>query len=269
MPEGHTVHRIANQFNLEFQGKAVTVDSPQGRFAASANLISKSRLLEASAVGKQMFLRFENGKIVRIHLGIYGKYQWHSGNIEELLSQPVKGEVRVRFYDSATLVELRGPTICEVIDSEQMQQVLNRLGPDPLNPDPKCTELKRFTTRVQNSKTSIGLLLMDQSVVAGIGNVYRAELLFRAAINPYIPGNRLNFEQLHALWNDSVALLKIGVQTGFMITRDELFAQNPPKEERNFVYKRQGEPCRICHHKISLAIEGGRKLYWCSYCQPS
>lgn len=266
MPEGHTVHRIANAFEQEFKGKPVTVDSPQGRFTASAKLISGKKLLSATAVGKQMFLHFEGSRIVRIHLGIYGKYRWEHGNAKAFLKEPVKGEVRVRFYNSSTLTELRGPTVCEVIDQRQMNEVLNRLGPDPLNPD-DGSQRQRFIGNIQKSKTAIGLLLMDQKVVSGIGNVYRAELLFRAGINPYLAGNRLSEEQLHELWDDSVALLKVGVKTGFMITREELFEKNPAKEDRNFVYKREGRPCRVCETKVSLAIEGGRKLYWCSRCQ--
>lgn len=266
MPEGHTVHRIASAFEREFKGKPVTVDSPQGRFTASAKLITGKKLLSATAVGKQMFLHFEGARIVRIHLGIYGKYHWEKGDIKAFLKQPVKGEVRVRFYNSECLTELRGPTVCEVIDQEQMNLVLKRLGPDPLNPE-DGSERQRFIDNIQKSKTAIGLLLMDQKVVSGIGNVYRAELLFRAGIDPYCPGNRLSEEQLHSLWDDSVALLKVGVKTGFMITRDELFTKRPTKADRNFVYKREGQPCRVCETKISLALAASRKLYWCSNCQ--
>lgn len=266
MPEGHTVHRIARTFEKEFKNQTVTVDSPQGRFSASAKLISGKKLLGAKAVGKQMFLHFEGDHIVRIHLGIYGKYHWQREAIKDFLKQPVKGEVRVRFYNDLTLTELRGPTVCEVIDQHQMNQVLQRLGPDPLNPD-DGTQRQRFIDNVQKSKTAIGLLLMDQKVVSGIGNVYRAELLFRAGIDPYTPGNQLSTEQLHSLWDDSVALLKVGVKTGFMITRDELFTKRPIKADRNFVYKREGQPCRVCETKVSLALAASRKLYWCTGCQ--
>lgn len=267
MPEGHTVHRIANSFEKEFKGKPVTIDSPQGRFATSAKLVSGHKLQKAVAVGKQMFLHFENDRVIRIHLGIYGKYRWYRKDIAELLKQPVIGEVRVRFYTDQALTELRGPTVCELIDSQQAKEVLKRIGPDPLNPDAKGEERQRFIDRAQKSKTAIGLLLMDQSVIAGIGNVYRAELLFRAGINPYTPGNRLSEEQLHSLWDDSVALLKVGVKTGFMITRDELFTKKPTKDERNFVYKREGQPCRVCGTKVSIALAAARKLYWCEGCQ--
>ena len=273
MPEGHTVHRTANSFADLFGGKPVFIDSPQGRFSAGAALLSGQSLKKASAIGKQLFLEFESGLTLRIHLGIYGKWNWRK-NIEarEFLNQPVVGQVRARFFNESAVAELRGPTVCEVLTTDEVRAVESRLGPDPLNPDsfkqdPRGVEFVRFLTKVQKSKQAIGLLLMDQSVVSGIGNVYRAEILFRAGIDPYTPGNRLSEEQIHSMWKDSVALLKVGVKTGFMITRDELFAKKPSKSERNFVYKRENQPCRVCKTNISIAIEAGRKLYWCAGCQ--
>jgi len=268
MPEGHTVHRTANQFNSHFAGKRIWVDSPQGRFIGGAVRVSGQILVEASAIGKQLFLEFDNHSFVRIHLGIYGKWQWHDNIAESgFLDQPTKGEVRARFYDNSTLTELRGPTVCEVIGQLEVLAIHDRLGPDPLNPDPSGEERNRFVQRVSRSSQSIAALLMDQSVVSGIGNVYRAELLFRAGLEPYTPGNRVPAEILGAIWDDAVALLQIGVKHGVMITRDELFEANPDKVDRNFVYKRNGETCRECGSVISLALLAGRKLYWCPRCQ--
>jgi endonuclease-8 len=262
MPEGHTVHRIANRFNELFKGAQLRVDSPQGRFS-DAKLIDGQALAEASAIGKQMFLRFENGLTLRVHLGIYGKWQFHeAGDLPQIV-----GQVRARFYANGHVVELRGPTVCEVIENAAVKAVRRRLGPDPLNPNRAGVESERFIQRVRSAKSSIGLLLMSQDVVAGIGNVYRAELLFRAEINPHTPGHLLTDEQLKGLWDDAVKLLKVGVKTSFMITREELFTRNPSKEDRNWVYKREGQPCRKCDTNIVLEVMAGRKLYWCPKCQ--
>lgn len=263
MPEGHTVHRTANDLNKLFAGKSISVDSPQGRFSSDAKLISGRKLVKATAVGKQLFVEFESELFLRIHLGIYGKWRWH---LIDALPEVI-GEVRARFFSGDTLAELRGPTVCEVIDKSEMRLVLNRLGPDPLNPDRGGKEAARFVAKVLSSKKTIGELLMDQSVIAGIGNVYRAELLFRAEIEPHTPGNKLSEEQLKELWIDSVKLLKVGVKTSFMITRDELFTKRPSKADRNWVYKREGEPCRRCGHEVRIEIMAGRKLYWCGVCQ--
>lgn len=264
MPEGHTVHRTANKFNDLFSGQELTVESPQGRFAAGAKSISGAKLLKARAIGKQMFLEFENDLTLRIHLGIYGKWSFktHTGELPE----PV-GQVRARFSNQESMADLRGPTVCEVIGAAEVRAVEQRLGPDPLNANPKGKELARFVQRVSKSKTPVGLALMNQEVISGIGNVYRAEILFRAGISPHQPGNELSTEQLTGIWDDSVKLMKIGVATGFMITRDELAKKRPTKAERNFVYKREGLPCRICGTNISLEIMAARKLYWCVSCQ--
>lgn len=263
MPEGHTVHRNANDFTRLFVGETVHIDSPQGRFSADAKLISGRIMTKARAIGKQLFLDFDNGLTLRIHLGIYGKWRLHPpGEHPEVV-----GEVRARFASSKAIFELRGPTVCEVIDESEVSKVEKRLGPDPLNADPRGKQKLRFVEKVLSSKASIGLLLMNQDVVSGIGNVYRAEILFRAQVEPHTPGNRLPREVVEAIWDDSVKLLKIGVKTSFMITRDELFTKRPNKNERNWVYKREGQPCRLCQTKISLELMATRKLYWCSGCQ--
>lgn len=270
MPEGHTVHRTANQFNRHFKGSIVKVDSPQGRFSQSAELVSNTTLKQATAIGKQLFLQFDDGKTVRIHLGIYGKWRWYA--LDEAQLPEVRGEVRARFFGQDSkgvwrLAELRGPTACEVLTSEEVDSVRKRLGADPLNADPQGSEFERFKAKVQKSAKSIGLLLMDQSVISGIGNVYRAEILFRAGLNPHTPGKSLLPSQIEELWRDSVDLLKVGVRTGVMITRDEHLAKDPGKEHRNFVYKREGQPCRVCGTRISIELAAGRKLYWCQGCQ--
>jgi DNA-formamidopyrimidine glycosylase len=264
VPEGHTVHRIANSFNELFAGKKLTVDSPQGRFTASAKLISGSKLTRAWAIGKQMFLDFDNGQTLRIHLGIYGKWRFEKLKNQEL--PEVQGQVRARFFTNKDMADLRGPTICELIEAPELTKLENRLGPDPLNPD-DGTQFKRFQQRVAASKTSIGLLIMNQEVISGIGNVYRAEILYRARINPHVPGNLLTPKQIRELWKDSVALLALGVVHGVMLTRDGFLDEDPGKPERHHVYKRNGEPCRKCKTNIVLEVMAGRKLYFCPKCQ--
>jgi endonuclease-8 len=113
---------------------------------------------------------------------------------------------------------------------------------------------------------------MDQSVVSGIGNVYRAELLFRASLNPHTPGKGVSEETARELWDDWARLLRIGVETGQMMTMDGLdgdayVAAMASRADRHWVYKREGLPCRVCGTHILLEEMGGRKLYWCPSCQ--
>ena len=322
MPEGHSVHRIARQFALHFVGRRVVASSPQGRFAAGAAQLDGHVMTEAMAVGKQMFLEFDNGLWLRVHLGIYGAWDF-SGDItadatiassngrigqtnqrgtvvgehedslssigaprrtrlrmaeQERLETPADtfppepiGAVRVRLLTDATCADLRGPTACDVLTPDEVQAVIAKLGPDPLVDTGRAAE-DRFTATVLKKPTPICLLLMDQSVVSGIGNVYRAEMLFRARLNPHIPGRDLPEATVRALWKDWVKLLKIGVKTGQMMTMDGLSKSAydgamASRADRHWVYHRTGLPCRVCGTSIVMEEIGGRKLYWCPVCQ--
>ena len=297
MPEGHSVHRIARQFALHFVGHRVAASSPQGRFSAGAARIDGQVMVKSRAVGKQMFLEYDNALWLHVHLGLYGAWDFagdltaeapsgsRSGSMgaprrrlrmaeQESLSDspepfppaPV-GAVRVRLLTATTVGDLRGPTACDVLTAEEVQAILDRLGPDPLVDSAKKGE-ERFVAVVAKKPTPIGLLLMDQSVVSGIGNVYRAELLFRARLDPHTPGRDVPEAAVRALWKDWSALLKVGVKTGRMITMDAAdrtpHAFGTPRRRGNYwVYHRTGEPCRVCGSAIVMEEVGGRKLYYC------
>ncbi|CAB4628388.1 unannotated protein [freshwater metagenome] len=265
MPEGHSIHRIANTFRNEFLNSKVKIFSPQGRFEADAKLVSGRKLVASTAVGKQLFLDFENELTIRIHLGIYGK--WNFYKVPVAKAPEVWGQVRARFGATSASADLRGPTVCEVIDQQGVQLVLKRLGPDPLNPDPTGSEALKFVSKVKNSKAPIGAALMNQAVISGIGNVYRAELLFRAGLNPKTPGERLSEEQLMGLWTDAVKLMQIGVKKGVMLTRDEYLTGRVLVQDRYFVYKREGLPCRVCNKVLVVEEFLARRLYFCPKCQ--
>ncbi|GHD78283.1 endonuclease-8 [Salinibacterium amurskyense] len=322
MPEGHSVHRIARQFALHFVGKTVAVSSPQGRFAAGAERIDGLRMLSAKAVGKQMFLEFEHDRWLRVHLGLYGAWDF-AGNFtadattasaagrmgqtnqhgtvvgehedslasigaprrtrlrmseqekasdapSEFPPEPI-GAVRVRLLTDTTCADLRGPTACEVLTPDEVQVALNKLGPDPLVDDNGAAE-ERFVATVRKKQTAIGILLMDQSVVSGIGNVYRAEILFRARLDPHTPGKLIPEELLRELWRDWAHLLEIGVRTGQMMTMDGLTGDDytaalASRDDRHWVYHREGLPCRVCGANIAMELASARKLYWCPSCQ--
>jgi DNA-formamidopyrimidine glycosylase len=262
MPEGHSVQRTANWFNKTFKGQKIKVDSPQGRFSAEAKLVSNRRLVRARAIGKQLFLDFDNDLTIRVHLGIYGKWRYYQAPQKEVI-----GQVRARFYNSSAMADLRGPTYCEVISSSEVKNHEKRLGPDPTNPDPRKSNQARFVDRVTKSKSAIGLLLMNQSVISGVGNVYRAELLFRAKIDPHRQGSSLTVKQAELIWQDAVELMKIGVAKGYMVTRQEQLKAKGISDERNYVYKREGLSCFRCRGSVVLEVMASRKLYWCPGCQ--
>jgi formamidopyrimidine-DNA glycosylase len=274
-------------------------------------------MTDAKAVGKQMFLEFDHRLWLRVHLGMYGAWDF-AGNItadattasaggrmgqtnqrgtvvpddnepslssigaprrlrmaeQERLGEALEtfppepiGAVRVRLLASDTVADLRGPTACEVLQPEEVQAVIAKLGPDPLVDDPDVGRA-RFVDAAIKKATPIGLILMDQNVVSGIGNVYRAELLFRARLDPHKPGKVVPRETLEELWADWTYLLGIGVSTGQMMTMDGLSDEDyvnalARRDDRHWVYHRAGKPCRVCGTPIVMEVAAGRKLYFC------
>ncbi|WP_315108028.1 DNA-formamidopyrimidine glycosylase family protein [uncultured Microbacterium sp.] len=331
MPEGHSVHRIARQFDRNFVGKTMSASSPQGRFAEGAAVLDGRQAVSVQAVGKQMFLEAEGDLWLRVHLGLYGAWDF-AGEIlvdptiasangrmgqtnqrgttldEAILDDagenslasigaprrarvhvrmseqtkgltdqvdewppPVVGQVRLRLMTDITVADLRGPTACVLQTPEEMLATVAKLGPDPLVGDPAENE-ERFVRAVRKKPTPIALLLMDQAVVSGIGNVYRAEMLYRQRLNPHTPGRDVPEDVVRALWHDWVRLLAIGVETGQMMTMDGLSPEQyraamASRDDRHWVYHRAGLPCRVCGTDIALEEIGARKLYWCPRCQ--
>ena len=180
------------------------------------------------------------------------------------------GQVRVRLATDATVADLRGPTACTVVTPDEVRAVLAAAGPDPRTAGPGAEP--EFVRRLTSRRVAVGQLLMDQTVVSGIGNIYRAEMLFRAELDPYTPGTRVPAETARELWHDWVTLLEDGVRTGVMVTRADLSPAERrravrTRAPRHAVYGRAGEPCLRCGATVALAEMAGRKLYWCPGCQ--
>ncbi|MFW6639431.1 Fpg/Nei family DNA glycosylase [Nocardiopsis algeriensis] len=291
MPEGHTLHRLAAHFDKTFGGGAVRASSPQGRFAEGAARIDGRVLTEGEAHGKHLFLGFDSGEWMRVHLGLYGAWTFGDADGERHLGAPRAegaerlglvrddegfavppapvGAVRARLVNSSGWADLRGPSACEVITEEEKRAVHARLGPDPLRAD---TDPERAWRTVSRSRTSIAALLMRQDVVAGVGNIYRAESLFRAGLDPSKPGRELAREQWDVLWDDLSGLLRDGVRDGYIITTRPEHRPDPdvrpvPRPDTLYVCYRTGEPCRVCGSPIASRELAGRVLYWCPGCQ--
>jgi endonuclease-8 len=268
VPEGHTLHRLARTLREHFAGARVAVTSPQGRFADSAALLDGSVLEDAQAWGKHLFVGFAGDRFVHVHLGLYGKLDVYGGPAPA----PV-GQVRMRLVGHRSYADLRGATACELVTEEQRAELVSRLGPDPLRAD---ADPGRAWSRVSRSRSALGVLLMDQSVLAGVGNVYRAEVLFRHRLHPLRPGNTLRRRRFDALWDDLVELMHEGVRTGRIDTvRDEhtpeAMGRDPRQDDHGgevYVYRRDGRPCHVCGTRVRTEVLAARNLFWCPRCQP-
>ncbi|BCW67388.1 formamidopyrimidine-DNA glycosylase [Arthrobacter sp. NicSoilB4] len=311
MPEGHSVHRLARQFGDVFTGERLAVSSPQGRFSQGAALLDGCTLVGAVAHGKHLFLEFEHGLFLHVHLGLYGA--WDFGGDDRFrgassIGAPRKvgereeydavggdvagaagayagppapvGAVRVRLAGAHGWADLRGATTCAAITEAEAAAVLARLGPDPLRN--LQGDRDSFAAAIRARRTPLAALLMDQKVLAGVGNVYRAELLFRQGLDPWLPGKDLSAEAAGRLWDDTVAMMSDGVRDGRIITTPPRYWTGsdggmpgdggsrellPAPELSHFVYRRQGLDCRDCGTPVALTELGARKLYWCPACQ--
>jgi endonuclease-8 len=339
VPEGHTVHRLARTFDSLYAGQVLRVSSPQGRFADGAAVLTGRRLVASEAWGKQLFLGFEGDLWLRTHLGLYGAWtfagspdapevahaigaprkrigerettplvepgiQVSTGSADggEWLPPEPRGQVRVRLLGEHAVADLTGPTACEVITTEEKTAVEARLGPDPIRDD---GDVEAFVARVGRSRVTIGQQLMDQAVVAGVGNIYRAEALFRAGVDPLRPGRDVPAETVRAIWYDLTTLMRDGTAQGAIVTTDP--ADRPtgeagrergydrgegsdehkpvfdgrrrtrqntdgtpgavPSDQAFYVYHRAGQPCRICGTPVLTKELAGRNLFWCPTCQ--
>lgn len=261
MPEGHTIHLFAAEHRKLLAGRKVRVSSPQGRFT-DARLVDGRVLRDVGAYGKNLFYDFGANRIVHVHLGLHGKFRVTRLKRGEEAPEP-RGAVRMRMKAGGAVVDLNGPIRCEVIDAAQRQEVIDRLGPDVLDPD---ADPEMAWAIISKRNTPIGLLLMDQSIISGIGNAYRCELLYRQKVHPLMAGKELSSEAFKKLWKDAVHLLKMGVRHRQAWAVDEtdkvkkaVLPDGTP--DRYNVYRRVR--CRGCGAKIKVIPLGGRRCFIC------
>ncbi len=261
MPEGHTIHRIARDHQRDFAQCVLHVSSPQGRFSSGAKRLDGCRLEAVDAHGKHLGYRWEGGRLLHIHLGLYGKF--HSLRVP---APPPRGQVRLRVVGASKAFDLVGPNRCELLTVRQWSDIRNRLGADPLrdDADPEVT-----WERIRRSRAAIGTLLLNQSVIAGVGNVYRSEVLHLLGIHPDRRGNSLSRDDFDQLWNTLVRLLKIGVRYNRIIIAEPAEVGKPRsrmnRAERLLIYKR--EQCVACEKPVQSWTLGARKVYACAQCQ--
>lgn len=311
MPEGDVLHRLAATFDRLMVGRRCAVSSPQGRFASSAARIDGWTMTQARAVGKHLFLRFESparpgveaAQWLHVHLGLYGSWRFAgdgtlpapssigaprvpaptqagrgahgTGGAGAAWTAPAPiGLVRVRMVTDHVAADLTGPTRCELVSDAQRVEVEARLGPDPLAPGAP-TDLAaraRFVHGVRTRRRFVGELVMDQSVVAGVGNIYRSESLFLAGISPLRRGDRVAVARLRDLWEIICRLMAHGLAAGRIETVEPHDAPEPPlagdaEASRWYVYHRGGRPCLRCGHAVRERLMQGRRLFWCPSCQ--
>lgn len=243
-------------------GHALTTDVVQDRFAASAARLDGQVLTDVEAWGKHLFQTWESGEVVHVHLGLFGKWRRQGSP-----PPPMRGAVRLRLVGPERCWDLAGATACELLSPDEQDAIVARLGPDPLRSD---ADPAHFLDRLARSRAPVGTLLLDQSAVAGIGNLYRAEILFLQGVHPERPACELRDQERQGIWSETVHQLRLGFRRGKIITRRADEVERPvsrlPRGEAHYVYHRS--TCRVCGGPLRRMELAARRIDLCPRCQP-
>jgi endonuclease-8 len=262
MPEGNTIHRLARIHTRDFGGGRVAVSSPQGRFEKEARRLDGRRFLRADAYGKHLFHHWSGGLVVHVHLGMAGWFYRHARRIPE-----PRPTVRMRLSAGGVATDLIGPPTCEIIPEFARKVLVARLGPDPLRPDFDPGRARAALLR--RPRRTIGDTLLDQRVLAGVGNIYRAEALFLAGIHPLRRSESVTAAEWEYLWRTVRRLMRRGVKQSEIRTVDP---GEPPhrlsgREIGDSFYVYQQEVCRRCASPIREFPLSARRMFACPRCQ--
>jgi formamidopyrimidine-DNA glycosylase len=268
MVEGHSVHRVASLHTKRLVGKKFTAWSPNGRFTDGAKAINGKTFSRIEAVGKNLFAFFVDEEkkdqaeevVVHVHFGMSGRWAVYLN--DEKPEEPTKTN-RLRLEFPGIVADLSAMTV-QHGGIELYQEKRAKLGEDPLRNDADPTAL---WVRVKKSKKSIGALIMDQSYFTGPGNIYRAEILFKAGVHPNKRGMDLDKTEFDSIWYHTVALLKRGYETGSILTVDPEEAVSLGKPRlRRYIYN--SSKCPRCDSPIKTWQIANRTCYACVKCQP-
>jgi endonuclease VIII len=242
MPEGDSLHRAARRLQV-LVGETVEVESPNPRAAATgvAEQLDGRRLEGVEAVGKNLLLSFEGGLVLRSHLRMSGRWTVRArGSVTR--GRPwlvLRGRGREAVLWGGPVLELN-------------KRAVRRLGPDILARPP---DFDRMVANLRHAGgREVGDALLDQRLVAGIGNMWKAEALWRAGVSPWRPVDGTSDVELRAVLEEAARLMRRSVDTG--------------REERT-IYRRAGRLCPRCQGPIESRGQGdaNRTAYWCPTCQ--
>jgi len=243
MPEGDALHRAARRLQA-LVGERLEVETPhpRARVTGVAERLDGQRLLGVEAVGKNLLLRFENGLVLRSHLRMKGRWQVlpRDGARQGTPWLVLRGE-------RSEAVLWNGPVL------ELDESHVRSLGPDILADPP---DLDAISSKFQaaDPRMAIGEALLDQRLVAGIGNLWRAEALWRARVSPWRPLGELQDEEIRGALGEAARLMRGSLDSGLKVRA---------------VYRRAGRPCPRCGTPIRSHGQGdqNRIAYWCPSCQ--
>jgi endonuclease VIII len=262
MPEGDTVHRIAAVLRRELEGR--TLARLVVRDKGDIPELAGRDVARIEAVGKHLLVHIDGGWTLRVHLGMHGRW--------------VRRHVRETTSPTLTAMLVTGDTayVCERAYTAELMRTrtvrsharLARLGPDLLAEPPDIDAAVQRAQLPGYADREIGDLLLDQRVAAGIGNVYKSEVLFECRIHPRTRVRELTREQIEGLFSKAAELMRLNLLTRRR-TAVPLRRRPTPSSQRLWVYLRHGKPCLDCGERIERFLQGdmARSTYFCPGCQ--
>ncbi|HET6830190.1 MAG TPA: DNA-formamidopyrimidine glycosylase family protein [Solirubrobacterales bacterium] len=252
MPEGDTIHRIATRLEAALTGReieAATAPSARSPLHDRAGELAGRTLESVEARGKHLLLHFSGDVVVHSHLGINGRWQVRGDG------EMPRGRPWLVLASGAAIASQRGGKLLRMTSAARARNdpVLLRLGPDPLAPgfDPAAAAARLLA---YEPTTPVGEALLDQALIAGIGNVIRVEACFLPGVSPWRRVAELEPEEARAIVDAAARVMSATLATG-----------NRPKQ----LYGRAPRPCRRCGGRIETRGQGddNRVTYWCADCQ--
>lgn len=231
---------------------------------AALKRLSGQRLKRINRRAKYLLFEFET-LVLLSHLGMTGSWRLAE---DPSVPHPQHDHLRLHF-EHGTLIynDPRRFGFVDVFEATQKSEnsFLRHLGVEPL----ELIEPQTLHAKLRSKKAPIKNVIMDQRLIVGVGNIYASESLFRAKIHPKLSASRLSQPRVKALVDSIQQVLRESIQMGGSSIQDyrKLNGQSGSFQDSHFVYGREGEPCRLCGHKITAAVLAGRSTYWCSNCQ--
>ena len=272
MPEGDSLARIAVALRPHLAGRTVTLARARLPGPVISKVVGK-RIASVDTAGKNLLIRFDGGLELRTHLGLHGS--WHRYRPGETWRRPVSRASLVLAVPGAVAVCFDAPVV-ELFETraEPVHPVLASLGPDLLADELDLAGILARLQDASNREREIGDILLDQRVLAGLGNVYKSEVLFLEKVNPFTRVGRLSTARLEAIVKRGRELLVYNARAGAAAGRATTV--DPKTGARLaptllWVYRRTGRPCHVCGTAIASAPQGSelpRTTYWCPTDQP-
>ncbi|CAN5775606.1 Fpg/Nei family DNA glycosylase [soil metagenome] len=262
MPEGDTIHRIARALQQELEGRVI--DRLMLRDHGDVTQLAGCRVVGVDALGKHLLVHIDGGWTLRVHLGMHGT--WRRRHVGE--AAPRAPTVVIESGDRA--FDCDRAYTAELLRSSGlgMHGRLRRLGPDLLADPPDIDEAVRRASLPAYAGREVGDVLLDQRIAAGVGNVYKSEVMFECRLHPRTRLQHIERGELAAMFTTAARLMRDNLLTRRR-TSVPLRRRPSPSSQRLWVYGRAGKPCLECGTAIQRFLQGdmARSTYWCPQCQ--